>query len=144
VSAIPACIHFIGQYLPLERIYGLVHPSLAAPPVEDKRTWRGGVKPPTVKEKTTVTWTAMDVLTAYADKKGWITAKAGRPDVGRAGNASECTSETKVYIKFDLYIQFFERWRKGEFVGLSGHPIRKFLPWKEALAMVFGYLVASM
>ena len=29
----------------------------------------------------------MDILTAYADKKGWVTAKAGRPDVGRAGNA---------------------------------------------------------
>jgi hypothetical protein len=31
----------------------------------------------------------MDVLTAYADKKGWVTAKAGRPDVGRAGNSSK-------------------------------------------------------
>jgi hypothetical protein len=42
------------------------------------------------KEKDALTWTAMDVLTAYADKRGWVTAKAGRPDVGRAGNASEC------------------------------------------------------
>ena len=33
-------------------------------------------------------WTAMDILTAYANKKGWVTAKAGRPDVNRAGNAS--------------------------------------------------------
>jgi hypothetical protein len=31
----------------------------------------------------------MDVLTAYADKKGWVTAKAGRPDIGRAGNSSK-------------------------------------------------------
>ena len=31
----------------------------------------------------------MDVLTAYAEKKGWVTAKAGRPDVGRAGNSSK-------------------------------------------------------
>jgi len=31
----------------------------------------------------------MDILTAYADKKGWVTAKAGRPDVHRAGNASK-------------------------------------------------------
>jgi len=30
----------------------------------------------------------MDVLTAYANAKGWVTAKAGRPDVHRAGNAS--------------------------------------------------------
>lgn len=33
----------------------------------------------------------MDILTAYADKKGWVTAKAGRPDVNRAGNASTST-----------------------------------------------------
>jgi len=33
-------------------------------------------------------WTAMDILTSYADQKGWVTAKAGRPDVNRAGNAS--------------------------------------------------------
>lgn len=29
----------------------------------------------------------MDVLTAYADVKNWVTAKAARPDVNRAGNA---------------------------------------------------------
>jgi len=29
----------------------------------------------------------MDVLSAYATKKGWVTAKAGRPDANRAGNA---------------------------------------------------------
>ena len=33
----------------------------------------------------------MDILTAYANKKGWVTAKAGRPDVNRAGNASTWT-----------------------------------------------------
>lgn len=87
VSAIPACIHFSAQHIPLERIFGLTHPSLTAPPVEDKRTWRGGVRPSAAKEKEPLTWTAMDILIAYADKKGWITAKAGRPDIGRAGNA---------------------------------------------------------
>jgi hypothetical protein len=34
------------------------------------------------------TWTAMDILVAFANAKGWVTAKAGRPDVHRAGNAS--------------------------------------------------------
>jgi hypothetical protein len=29
----------------------------------------------------------MDILTAYAERNGWVTAKAGRPDVMRAGNA---------------------------------------------------------
>lgn len=33
----------------------------------------------------------MDVLIAYANKKGWVTAQAGRPDVHRAGNASTYT-----------------------------------------------------
>jgi hypothetical protein len=31
----------------------------------------------------------MDVLVAYANQKGWVTAKAGRPDTNRAGNARE-------------------------------------------------------
>ena len=30
----------------------------------------------------------MDILVAFADIKGWVTAKAGRPDIHRAGNAS--------------------------------------------------------
>lgn len=31
----------------------------------------------------------MDILIAYANVKGWVTAKAGRPDIHRAGNASK-------------------------------------------------------
>lgn len=31
-------------------------------------------------------WTAMDVLVAYAQLRGWETAKTGRPDIHRAGN----------------------------------------------------------
>ena len=41
------------------------------------------------KAPPTLDWTAMDILTAYGDFKGWVTAKAGRPDVHRAGNASQ-------------------------------------------------------
>ena len=73
--------------MPLEEVFGLAHPSLDAPLVEDKRTWREGTAPaPLMKCKQ---WTAMDIMTAYANKKGWVTAKAGRPDINRAGNASE-------------------------------------------------------
>lgn len=32
----------------------------------------------------------MDIMIAYANKRGWMTAQAGRPDVSRAGNASTC------------------------------------------------------
>ena len=96
MSAIPLCIHHAASLLPLEKILGLAHPSLTSPPVEDKRTWRAGMRSPEAhqqqqkdKDKALV-WTAMDILTAYANKKGWVTAKAGRPDVNRAGNASAC------------------------------------------------------
>ena len=90
VSAIPLCIYRAAELLPLETVLGLAHPSLARPPAEDKRTWRDGARPAAAASApTTPAWTAMDVLAAYADKKGWVTAKAGRPDVNRAGNAGE-------------------------------------------------------
>ncbi|KAG0707473.1 P-loop containing nucleoside triphosphate hydrolase protein [Suillus ampliporus] len=85
VSAIPFCIHQIAQLLPLEIILGLTHPSANTAPVEDKRTWRDG-KQPTAKD-INVHWTATEIMIAYANKKGWVTAKAGRPDIHRAGNA---------------------------------------------------------
>ncbi|KAJ7808246.1 hypothetical protein B0H14DRAFT_2870704 [Mycena olivaceomarginata] len=85
VSAIPSCIYHAAELLPLEKVYSISQPT-ATDPVADKRTWRGGERPggSTEKEKP---WTAMDVLTGYADSKGWVTAKAGRSDVHRAGNA---------------------------------------------------------
>jgi hypothetical protein len=92
VSAVPSCIYYTAKLLPLERIFNLVHPSTKLAPVEDKRTWRGGRKTEVEGpngDSTSPSWTAMDILTAYADAKGWVTAKAGRPDVHRAGNASK-------------------------------------------------------
>ncbi|EMD41935.1 hypothetical protein CERSUDRAFT_129177 [Gelatoporia subvermispora B] len=88
VSAIPLCVHYAAQLIPLERVYGLSHPSATEPPTEDKRTWREGMRPRDASGPGKIhPWTAMDILTAYALKKGWITAQAGRPDVNRAGNA---------------------------------------------------------
>lgn len=88
VSAIAACAHHALLLLPLERMFVLKHPSLLTPMAsEDKRTWRE----PRIQDeskKAEPGWTAMDVLTAYADARGWVTAKAARPDVNRAGNAS--------------------------------------------------------
>jgi len=86
MPAISLCIFFAAQLLPLEDILGLVHPSVASPPPEDKRTWRGGMRPQSSQAREN-SWTAMDLLTAYAKKRGWVTAKAGRPDINRAGNA---------------------------------------------------------
>ncbi|KAI0361392.1 P-loop containing nucleoside triphosphate hydrolase protein [Trametes cingulata] len=106
VSAIPLCIHHAARLLPLEKVLGLegAHPALAEPAVEYKRTWREGMQPRSAaagadgegqegqegkerKGERRVVWTAMDILSAYATKKGWITARVGRPDVKRAGNA---------------------------------------------------------
>nr|VWO94319.1 N/A [Ganoderma boninense] len=94
VSAIPLCIYHAARLVPLEKVLGLAHPSLCSPAPEDKRTWRDGMRPAASgpgetgqERQKEMVWTAMDILTAYATKKGWVTAKAGRPDVNRAGNA---------------------------------------------------------
>lgn len=87
VSAVPLCAYNAANFLPIERIYKLVHPTTNVPLVKDKRTWREGMKPEELPDVNRPTWTAIDILTAYADAKGWVTAKAGRPDVHRAGNA---------------------------------------------------------
>ena len=82
------CVYHAARVIPLERIYGLEHPNLREGVKEDKRTWRGVREEGRTKEKGKegVVWTAMDVLVAFALKKGWVTAKAGRPDINRAGN----------------------------------------------------------
>lgn len=86
VASIPSCVHHALLYLPLERIFGLDHPNAKIEEAEDKRTWRQGTR---VAKHIEIYWTALDVMTAYANLKGWVTAKAGRPDVNRAGNHSE-------------------------------------------------------
>ncbi|KZT75054.1 P-loop containing nucleoside triphosphate hydrolase protein [Daedalea quercina L-15889] len=98
VSAVALCTHHAAQLLPLERILQLAHPALTSPPPEDRRTWRAGMRAGAKGGGTAQAqaWTAMDVLTAYALRKGWVTAKAGRPDVGRAGNASELVLSFRV------------------------------------------------
>jgi ribosome biogenesis GTPase A len=87
LPAIPSSIYYALRYLPLEKILELEHPSKKESQLEDKRTWRAGTRRE-IPSNTELKWTAMDVLTAFAEKKGWITAKAGRPDVNRAGNSS--------------------------------------------------------
>jgi hypothetical protein len=86
ISAVPACVHFVANLLPLECILNLGHPSELVEPAKDKRTWREGMMPAAGTSRTRA-WTAMDILIAYANSKGWVTAKAGRPDIHRAGNS---------------------------------------------------------
>lgn len=87
ISAVPACVHFACQHLPLEILFKLTNPNThSTAELEAKRTWRSGTTREPTKEPS---WTAMDVLTGYAEQKGWLTAKAGRPDIHRAGNSSK-------------------------------------------------------
>jgi len=102
ISTIPSCIHYIGSIMPLEEIFRLKHPSLTSEPVEDKRTWRTP-RPPSsaTKDPDPLKWTAMDIMTASSHKNGWVTAKAGRPDIHRAGNAIlRAVAENKVRWAF--------------------------------------------
>ncbi|KAH9912144.1 P-loop containing nucleoside triphosphate hydrolase protein [Epithele typhae] len=107
VSAVPLCVHRAAQLLPLERVLDLTHPSITHPPPVSKRAkdpaWTASsdpfwdaldpctdpfkdlLPPPTAP----LVWTAMDVLSAHAELKGYATAQVGRPDVNRAGNAGE-------------------------------------------------------
>ncbi|EKM61304.1 uncharacterized protein PHACADRAFT_134794 [Phanerochaete carnosa HHB-10118-sp] len=105
VSAVPLCIYHAAQLLPLERILELEHPAAKAAPADDKRTWREprGAEQQhqhqqqQQQQRKAPDWTAMDILTAFALKKGWVTAKAGRPDVNRAGNYSTCQNPAPLF-----------------------------------------------
>ncbi|KAG9079543.1 hypothetical protein FRC06_007677, partial [Ceratobasidium sp. 370] len=89
IPALPACIRYAGDLMPIEEIFGVDKSTLEPEEVpEDKRTWRQGMRPPKAKDDTgNQGWTALQVMSAYATKRGWKTAKAGRPDAMRAGNA---------------------------------------------------------
>ena len=100
VSFVPSCIHHLSRLLPLETIFELEHPrtnEVPEQPKEDKRTWRGERAKEREREEREAReqeerrrkqWTAMDILVAFALKKAWVTAQAGRPDTNRAGNYS--------------------------------------------------------
>lgn len=89
IASIPSCIHFVSTLLPLEDVFSLrSFKGKDDAVLQDKRTWRPGTGPSHKNTQVSEKWTAMEIMTAYADKKGWVTAKAGRPDVNRAGNAS--------------------------------------------------------
>lgn len=77
-----------------------------------KRTWRDGMQPLSTSNHNTDPslahqhWTAMEILVAYANLKGWVTAKAGRPDIHRAGNASK-SSYFSVYF-YSYFIKLYD------------------------------------
>ncbi|QRW24653.1 50S ribosome-binding GTPase [Rhizoctonia solani] len=90
IPALPACIRYVGGIMPIEDIFGVNRSMLEIEEVvEDKRTWREGMRPAAKEDPSQEAhkWTALQVMNAYATKRGWMTAKAGRPDSMRAGNA---------------------------------------------------------
>ncbi|KZO95953.1 P-loop containing nucleoside triphosphate hydrolase protein, partial [Calocera viscosa TUFC12733] len=105
LPSLPSCISYALQVLPLERIFKLERAeSVEKRELEAKKTWRGE-RPVLDREEggREGEWTAMQVLESYALAKGWITAKAGRPDVGRAGNAiMRAVAEARIPWGFGL------------------------------------------
>lgn len=78
-------LYAIGQRMPLEHILPLAPESVLEKDVkEDKRTWREGM----VKTEKSVDKNikVLEILERYAIRAGFMTAKAGRPDINRASN----------------------------------------------------------
>lgn len=76
VQAISSCVRYAAAHLPLERIL-----ALEPPPVET-----GGAATAREGEAKGAEWTAARILEALAIRHQYKTAKAGRPDLNRAGN----------------------------------------------------------
>lgn len=90
IPALPACIRYTGNLMPIEDVFGVDKSLLEVEVVEDKRTWREGMRPTKpVLSPEREKWTALQVMSAYATKRGWQTARTGWPDSMRAGNASK-------------------------------------------------------
>ncbi|KAB5588065.1 hypothetical protein CTheo_8492 [Ceratobasidium theobromae] len=88
IPALPACIRYTGNLMPIEDVFGVDKSLLEVEVVEDKRTWREGMRPTKpVLSPEREKWTALQVMSAYATKRGWQTARTGWPDSMRAGNA---------------------------------------------------------
>lgn len=119
IPALPAVIQLAGQLLPLERILQLEDLDDDVLVLESKKTWRAGMRPPDADEKRPAKekiWSTGDVMEGWALQRGFrassfaarphlprltscpslaVTAKAGRPDVNRAGNHSASRARSR-------------------------------------------------
>ncbi|EOQ99751.1 Guanine nucleotide-binding protein-like 1 [Wallemia ichthyophaga EXF-994] len=78
-------VYEIGQRMPLENILPLAPESvLQKDEKEDKRTWREGMVRTSRREDSNTK--TLEILERYSIRAGYMTAKAGRPDVNRASN----------------------------------------------------------
>ncbi|KAL1410090.1 hypothetical protein Q8F55_004093 [Vanrija albida] len=85
IPSLPSCIYYVATRMPIEDVFR-VPPPAEDEVVVDKRTWRGD-GPRAVEEARGHTWTAGGIMEARAVDRGFLTAKGGRPDTNRAGNA---------------------------------------------------------
>ncbi|CED84549.1 Predicted GTP-binding protein MMR1 [Phaffia rhodozyma] len=86
IPALPSVIRLACQLMPLERVLGLKHEDEdKEKEMKDKKTWRPGslVRGGRTKEEV---WTTGMIMEGWALERGFLTAKAGRPDFNRAGN----------------------------------------------------------
>ncbi|KAJ9119139.1 hypothetical protein QFC22_003630 [Naganishia vaughanmartiniae] len=111
VSSVASCIHHIACALPLEKALNVASPARWAEErdrrlrIQSRITTRrrddheeredGRRAEPVVHARTAEgreegvgeeQWTAGDILQGWAEYRGYVTAKAGRPDTNRAGN----------------------------------------------------------
>ncbi|KAM0746380.1 P-loop containing nucleoside triphosphate hydrolase protein [Meredithblackwellia eburnea MCA 4105] len=94
IQNVELVLHFIAQRMPLERILSLTYPDGEEVEVEnktkknefslddDEEDFELEEEAPTKKAR----WTTDAILTAFAQQQGFITAKAARPDLYRAGS----------------------------------------------------------
>ncbi|TIC12972.1 P-loop containing nucleoside triphosphate hydrolase protein [Wallemia mellicola] len=78
-------LYAIGQRMPLEHVLPLAPESVLETDIkEDKRTWREGMV--RTEKSLDKNIKVLEILERYAIRAGFMTAKAGRPDINRASN----------------------------------------------------------
>ncbi|GAA5953335.1 hypothetical protein JCM3765_005008 [Sporobolomyces pararoseus] len=86
VQNIEPTLRFIGQRLPLEKVLKLKHEDdVEEEQKQEQDEFALEVEPKKTKKEEKGRWTTDELLAAYADQQGFITAKVGRPDIYRAG-----------------------------------------------------------
>ncbi|BGP15316.1 hypothetical protein JCM10213_002625 [Rhodosporidiobolus nylandii] len=87
IQNVEPVLRFVGERVPLERVLRLRHPDGEEEEGEEDELGLGEFEEPGSKRRKVRTWTTDEILAAYADQQGFITAKVGRPDIYRAGSA---------------------------------------------------------
>ncbi|GAA5986537.1 hypothetical protein JCM10908_003790 [Rhodotorula pacifica] len=96
IQNVESVLHFVGQRLPLEKVLRLRHDDevRVERQLEEEEEKEGEFSLDTPEERAAqrrkrleqvARWTTDELLAAYAEQQGFVTAKVGRPDIYRAG-----------------------------------------------------------